>query len=68
MLHCNFYNTATKAKGEVLCEALTHCGSRLRLCIVDKINGAVDIINFYFEPTHLSISVNTADLISIQSA
>ena len=68
MLKCKFYNPETKGQGEVICEALTNCGTRLRLCIVDKIKGAVNVINYYHEPTHLSISVNTADLTGIQSA
>lgn len=68
MLKAKFRSTATKEKGEVICEAITHCGTRLRLCIVEEINGAVDIVNYYHEPTHLSISVNTADLLSVGSA
>ena len=68
MLVAKFYNTATKERGEVMCEEIAHCGTRLRLCTVDEINGAVDVINYYHEPTHLSISVNTADFCSVQTA
>lgn len=67
MLHCKFYNRAAKEKGEVICESIANCGNRLRLCIVEQIDGAIDIINFFHEPTHLSISVYTTDLLSVGS-
>lgn len=68
MVHAKFRNIASKEEGLITCEAVTF-GTRLVLVSdVREIDGAVDIINFYYRLNAISFSISLADLYWIESA